>query len=166
MNQSQAVSRIEDFKRAGLYLGPAILGAVAASSIYPVACEGRSLALAAGMPQGMMVNVLFLFGAVLVAWRVREPIGRAAFLAFAISQAVLTYSDLSATTPNRLLVGVPLVVFAVLLTASGARHARWRRVVTIASVAFVAMFLFSWSTRHYSNVLIGRHSVLRPSPIC
>ena len=166
MDQSQTTSRIENFKRAGLYLGPAILGSVVANSIYRVACEERSLTLIAGMPQGTIVNVLFLLGAVFAAWRVREPMGRAAFLAFAVSQAVLAYADLSATTPNHLLVGIPLVLFALLLGASGARHARPRRVVMIASVAFVAMFLFSWGARHYADVLIGRNSVLRSSPIC
>jgi hypothetical protein len=110
--------------------------------------------------------VAFLIAAAFLMWRVRERIVRLAFGALFVEQAILAYADLSATTPNSFLVGIPLIAFALFMGAAGASQVRPRRVAMIASAAFVAMFLLSWGARYYADVVIGRHSIVRSSPIC
>jgi hypothetical protein len=162
----QPIDKTENVRRAALYLGPALLGSVFANSLYRVACEEGSVTLVAGMPQGALVNVPFSVGALYLARCVRDPIGRAAFVALAVAQATLAYSDLTSTTVNRLVVGIPVLAFAVLLTVMGVRSTPPRRAVIVATVAFGAMFAISWGARHYAADLVGRDSVFRSSPLC
>jgi hypothetical protein len=164
MDQPQTIDKTEELRRGGLYLGPVILGSVVANSVYRVACEARSFTIVSG-EQPSVLNLPFLVLSVFLAWRVPEPVGRLAFVVMAVQQALLSYAAISTAAPNRVVVGALWVVFAALITASGARFGRKQRVV-IASTVFVAMFLFSWGARYYADVVLGRRSVLRPSPIC
>ncbi|HET9385469.1 MAG TPA: hypothetical protein VFO67_09995 [Gemmatimonadales bacterium] len=143
-----------------------MLGSVVATSLYRVACEGKAPALVAGMLQSVLFNVPFCIGSVYLALKVHDKLARAAFLMLAIEQAILAYGALSGTASNHLLVGIPMVLFAALLTLLGIRHTTPRRAALIAPSAFVAMFLFSWGARYYGDVLMGRVSVVDQIPIC
>ena len=156
----------EALRRAGLFLGPAVLGLVVGNGLYRAACESTGFVLIAGTSQAAFINIPFCIAAIYLVWRIRDPIGRAAFVILAFQQLVLAYGAVAETTVNRLLVGMPTVFFAALLTILGVRHTTRRRTVTIAIAAFAAMFLFSWGGRHYSNVFTERLSVVGRGPIC
>jgi hypothetical protein len=157
--------RTESLRRGALYLGPALLGSVVANSVYRV-CEGNAPALVAGMLQSVLLNVPFCIGSVYLALKVHDKLARAAFFLLAIEQAILAYGALSGTASNHLLVGIPMVLVAALLTLLGVRHTTRRRAALIAPAAFVAMLLLSWGGRYYGDVLMGRVSVVERIPIC
>src|SRR5262245_20818376 len=163
MDDAPLIDKFEEIRRAGLYLGPILLAAVAANSIYRVACEGRGFTLDSPTMHGMLWNVMFLAGSAYMAWRLRESFGRAAFAALAIQQALLIAATVALLSLNRLVIGSLSVVFAVLFTISGSRYGRPRRFVPAIAV-FVSMFALSWVARSYANRVIGGHSVFRVSP--
>jgi hypothetical protein len=103
------------------------------------------------MPQAALLDVPLCIGSIYLASRVRDWLARAAFVALAIAQGVLAYGALLQTTPHRLLVGIPVLMFAVLLTLLGVRHTTRRRAVIIVTGAFLAMLVFSWSSRYYAK---------------
>jgi hypothetical protein len=161
MNEAKA----ETIRRLGLYFGPLILGSAAAQELYSAACADVAGTQFAGGSQPIVLTIFFLVALSLVAWRLREPVGRAAFAVLAAQHLLLAYAALAGGGPNRVLVNVLMIVAAMLMTVSGARSApKSRRLV--AAAVFVAMFVAALGTRSYANILLGNSSVLGSSAIC
>src|SRR5262249_37790332 len=118
MDQPDAAT--EDLRRAGLYLGPAILGSVFATSCYQAACDGTRISFA-GVPRPTLLSAPFSIAAIFLVWRVRDPIGRVAFAVMAFREALLAYSFWTSIPVNGLAVGIPIVVFPALLTVWGSQ---------------------------------------------
>jgi hypothetical protein len=163
MEEVVSVNRVDEIRRAGLYLGPVILGSVVGNGLYGVACGSRSF-VAGTSAQPLALTFAFVIGAVILAWRFKEPLARVAMLIFAVHHGLLTYASISGAGLNSVTMTVLIAVFAALLTASGARDGTARRFV-IAGSGFVAMVVFSFGARYYADVLLGNHSVLS-GPIC
>jgi len=164
MDQAADINKAEKFRRTGLYIGPLLLGSIAGHSLYRVVCEGSSFTLISGSLETLVWNVPLFVGSAYVAWWLREPVGRFAFVALGLRQALVIWAAVRSPA-NRMLIACLGVAFGVLFTISGSLCHRPRRIVT-ASALFVAMFLFAWITGGYGERLIGRDSVFRPQWIC
>jgi hypothetical protein len=165
MDQATHIKKAEEVGRTGLYIGPILLGSIAAASTYRVACEGRSFTLASGSLETLIWNVPLFVGSAWVVWWLREPFGRFAFVALCLQQALLIWTAVGSPAVNRMLIGLLGVAFGALFTISGLRYQQPRRIVT-ASTLFVAMFLLAWITRSHGERVFGRDSVFRPQPVC
>jgi hypothetical protein len=164
MNEKLELEREAAFRRVALYIGPLLLGDLAARSMYRVICEGRTVALVSG-PQHVLWSSLWIVMLLLVSWRLRDPLARIATGLWGIQHALIIYGSMSDVTISRTVIGTLTIGVGVLLTLSGARWGtpRWSLIVP---GMFVGMFVFSWTTRHYSDVLMGRDSIFRASPFC
>ena len=157
------IDKLEQIRRAGLYFGPVILAAFLANALYEMECHATRFSLGPGVVQPVLIAPFLVFS-LFLAWRFKEPLGRAALVMFALQEAIFGYAALFRTAPNGLVLGSLLIAFLTLFTASGARGAPPRR-LALASCVFVAAFLFSWSLHYYANGVMGRHSVLS-GPMC
>ena len=159
------IDKADEIRKAGLYVGPLILGSIMANGVYHLICEGTSFSINSGTIESVFWNVPFLVGAAYLAWRLREPFGRIAVVVVGIQQALLIWAEVGRVSADRMVVGALGLAFGVLFTLSGLRY-RQRQSILKACGVFVAMFVFSWVTRNYADSLIGRDSVLRPTLIC
>lgn len=89
-----SVDKVEEVRRAGLYLGPVILGSVVGNGLYGVACGSRSFVVGTSA-QPLALTFAFVIGAAILAWRFKELLGRVAMLVFAVHHGILAYASIS-----------------------------------------------------------------------
>ena len=164
MEEAGTVDKVDQLRRGGLYLGPVILGSMAGNGFYGAACGGQRFVMGVSADP-LVLRVAFVIGGVILACRMKEPIGRVALLVFAVHQGILAYASVSGVGLNLVAMTTLFTAFAVMVTASGARDGPTHRFV-IAGGAFVAMFVFSMSARYYADVLLDNHSVLSSGLVC
>lgn len=160
---STDTSNVDRLRRAGLYFGPVVLGAIAGNFVYGTACGGRSVVVGTSTP--LLLNVVLLVGGAVMAWKVEEPIGRLSFATFVVYQIAMLLQTVAGVVLNKYGLTVLLVVFALLLTISAARH-RSNRSRLLGGVTCLGAFVFSLGARHYADVLIGLDTVVSSNPIC
>jgi hypothetical protein len=156
-------SKVDKLRRAGLYFGPVVLGAIAGNFVYGSACGGRSVVVGTSTPP--LLNAVLLVGGAVLAWKVAEPIGRLSFATFVLYQIAVLFQTVAGVVLNEYALTVLLVVFALLLTRSAARR-RSNGSRLLGGVTFAGAFVFSLGARHYSDVLIGLDTVVSSNPIC
>ena len=150
-----------DSIRAGLYMGPVLLGVFLANGIYRTVCEGRTFATAS---DGMPMFLIFVPFAIYIAIKVKTHLERAAWFAFAAYFAIgaLTwFGAIPRTTAAGWLMGIAGVLFSAI--------ALWRPTKKrIAIVAAILLLVFTGSllAQRYARQLVGRSTVFAPSRIC
>ena len=157
MMTSEAIEKIDRLRRAGLYFGPAILASVFANAIYGFNCSGKSVIDGSGV-QPPILSFVFLIGGVIVAWRLREPLGRLAALLLVVHQLVLLWGVVGTVRLSPVLTTVTLIAWVLLWTASAAREATARGAI-VAGAVFFAVSVLVYGARHYALVLSGNRSV-------
>src|SRR5262249_23198720 len=158
MTGAETTARIDQIRRVGFYFGPAILAAVLANVTYGFNCGGRLLLGGIGA-QTPMLTLAFLVGGAIVAWRLREPLGRLAAVLCVAHQIVVLCGALDGVRVPPGLTTVTLSVWALVWTASAAREGHVRSFM-IAGASFLVIFLFVLGARHWSDVLLGTRSVM------
>ena len=156
--------RAEYLRRTGLYVGPLFLAIMLGRSIYEVACDGWRFALVRSR-EGIEQALFFVVIGVFLAWVARAPATRLGWGVLAALHGIILLGPWAGYLPNRWLLNMLYVTFAVLVTVGGIRDAT-RRAMVLAGCAFVALLAFSYASRYYADVLLERHSVLRASPLC
>jgi hypothetical protein len=144
-------------RRFGMYFGPVILASIAGNALYGFALGGPAINIGS-MP--LFLHVMFACTGVFIAWRLSEPLGRIAWVVFALHQeiaAVLAFRGARMVPLWSLLLSG---LFAGLVTASGVRNTS-RRVLLISVGIFLAASVAVFGLRYYSDELLGNHSVLR-----
>src|SRR5687767_5815405 len=94
MEEAGTVDKVDELRRAGLYLGPVILGSMAGNGLYGAACGGPSFVMGVSA-NPLVLRVAFVIGGVVLACRMKEPIGRVALLVFAVHQGILAYASVT-----------------------------------------------------------------------
>ena len=71
----------EAVRQVGIYFGPVILASAIGNAIYGLAFNTRAINIGR-MP--LFINVMFFIAGALIAWQMREPLGRSAWAVFAL----------------------------------------------------------------------------------
>lgn len=90
----------------------------------------------------------------------REPLGRSAWAVFALHHGLQALMAPLATRMSGLWSLFLTVLFAVLVTGSGARTAS-RRTLALAAGISVIVVVAVFAARYYADELLGNHSVIR-----
>jgi O-antigen ligase len=149
--------KVEAVRLVGIYLGPVILGSVIGNAIYGFAFNTRAINIE-GVP--VFIDVLFFIAGALIAWQMREPLGRSAWAVFALHHGLQALMAPLATRMRGLWSLCLTVLFAVLVTGSGARSAS-RRTLALAAAISVIVVVAAFGARYYADELLGNHSVIR-----
>jgi hypothetical protein len=145
-------------------MGPWLLGGLLARSVYRSTCEGRVFYGGADGPAHLTdILATTFFG--FLTWEIREPIARAGFAVWLISELIrwrwtLTGSPVS----QRALWGTYLVSW-LLLTIAAMRGATIRRQALAVALLAAAFALAWWSTSVWDSFRDLR-SVLHSAPWC
>jgi hypothetical protein len=151
------MNKDEETRRAGLYIGSGLLGVIAANVLYGAA-HGTTVEFGFDT-RALTLNIVFALLGGTFAWRWTDILGRLAFVAFAVDQAMMGYAAATGARVSSTATTALVTAFAALLTASGARRSTRRRYF-IAGGLFIAMLLASVGARYYADVLLSNHSVM------
>src|SRR5437899_3160054 len=108
MDDVERAEREHSVQKFGVYLGPMILGSLAAGSIYRTVCAGRHFSVEGVLGGNFIWNLGFALIASMLAWGLREPRERMAFAAFsalAVQQSALSYGWIFGAPINSWLIG-------------------------------------------------------------
>jgi hypothetical protein len=108
----------------------------------------------------VFIDVMFFIAGALIAWQIREPLGRSAWAVFALHHGLQALMAPLATQMSGLWSLCLTVLFAVLVTGSGARSAS-RRTLALTAAIFVIVVVAVFAARYYADELLGNHSVIR-----
>jgi hypothetical protein len=146
----------------GLYIGPMLLAAFLAGSVYRTMCESRGFV--PSIIDGTPFAPVFAAFAIWLAFKVRTNLERAAWLAFASSFVVGTLTWISAVRAPSWS-GWLIALAAVLLTAVGLRSPTKDK-VAIAAGLFALVFTGIFLAQRYGAQLGGRSTVFAVAPFC
>jgi hypothetical protein len=162
--QPHTAEKAERLRRLGLYAGPTFLALMLGRAIYEVACDRWRFALVRSR-ESIESAAFFIVIGLLLAWVARAPLSRLGWLALGALHVIVLFGPWAGYLPDRWMLNALYVAFAALITLGGVRGAT-RGAVALAACAFIAVLAFSYVSRHYVDVLLERHSVLRASPLC
>lgn len=149
--------RGEDLRRAGLFFGVVILGFAASNMLYGIA-HGTSRPFL-GTTRPAWFSLGFVAAGAVIAWRMQEPVGRAAWIVFAIQHAFMAWAAMR-EIPVEVWTRTGLTsAFAALLTVSGARR-RTTQTLRLAGLVFLLAVCLSYGVRYYADVVLGNGSVV------
>lgn len=126
-------------------------------AIYGFASNTRAINVG-GMP--LFINLMFFIAGALIAWQMRELLGRSAWTVFALHHGLQALMAPFGTQMSSLWSLCLTVLFAVLVTGSGARTAS-RRTLALAAAISVVVVVAVFAARYYADELLGNHSVIR-----
>jgi hypothetical protein len=149
--------KVEAVRQVGIYFGPVILASVIGNAIYGLAFNTRAINIG-GMP--LFINVMFFIAGALLAWQMREPLGRIAWAVFALHHGLQALMAPLGARMGSLGSLWLTVLFAILVTGSGARTAS-RRTLVLAAAISVLVVVAVFAARYYADELLGNHSVIR-----
>jgi len=141
-------------RRAGLFLGAAILGLWCAAWLEPLA--GAPLG-ATSSPR--FLSLLLAVVGVLLAVASPDRFLRSAWIVFAIRYAIIAL-PIPVGPPIALSATVLTAIFASLLIVAGARH-QTARVLVVALAVFGCAILFRFATTAYSKRVVAGYRVVR-----
>ena len=149
--------KVEAVREVGIYFGPVILASVIGNAMYGFGFNTRAINTG-GMP--LFINVMFFIVGALIAWQMREPLGRIGWAVFALHHGLQASMAALGVRMGSLPSLCLTVMFAVFVTGSGARTAPRRTLVLTATIS-VLMMVAVFAARYYADELLGNHSVIR-----
>ena len=149
----------DQLARIALFIGPVLIGSFFGQVLFRGICQGRWILAGEASP----FAVFGFFGLLLVV-RLKDPVLRVGILVFSIWQAVLFVAWMMA---DRLPPAASMmnIVCGGLLIAAGLRSAARHKAAIVVAI-FVAMLLFSFTSRRFGDSVLGRDTVFRTSMFC